>query len=353
MILKSLSRKSNQTQLINYVLRYTVKEKQSKQDKETVTIILRHNLRSRAIQGIIQEYKENESFRLYKRKNAAVLFHDIISFAPSEKHRVTDTLLKDMAKRYVELRGTNNLYLAVAHRDKTAHSHLHFVVSGSQLNGRSSRVSKQQFRHIKIELETYQREKYPELIASRNEHTSSKAKSKEALMEHVTKNRQTHKQSIIKHLEQGYTKSTSHEDFIKHLASKYEPYYRNGNLQGVMVEGRKYRLSRLGYDTEKLQELDHRAPSLETQMQELQSIRSRKSRKQERTNAPQEQPNQTDQNELTALASIRNRSAEQEIEERTIEPENAESVPGDDANELLPSNLLSLKSRFMPFSNDD
>lgn len=312
MILKSLSRKSNPSQLIGYVLRYSLKENKQAEHKEDATLILRHNLRSRSVQGYIKEFLSNEAFRIYKRKDSVVLFHTILSFAPEDKEHITEAQLKNIAKQYVSLRGNNSLYLVVAHKEKL-HTHLHMVNSGVQLNGYSSRVSKQQFKHIKLELEKFVQEKYPELSASAIIHDKSKQLSKAALIEQVQNTRQTAKQKLLTVLNEAYTSATSKEDFLNKLQEQsYEPYYRKTNLQGLIADGRKYRFTRIGYDAETIEQLDTRWSVLEKPLQELQQLRFGKQRelqkeiKQEYSKAtPMQEPAiQTELSELSALRTM-------------------------------------------------
>ncbi len=323
MILKSLSRRSNSGgQLFSYLLRYSLKEKSLK-NKDQATIIYTHNLRSRSPQGWIKEYLVNESYRIYHRKNSVMLFHNIISFSPLSKEHLNDKILKDIAKKFVELRGPNNLYLAVAHKEK-AHTHLHLVVSGTSLSGKSSRVSKQKFQHIKIELDKHQ-EKYPQLVHSLIQHQKNNPRSKEELIQYAKTNRQTIKQILLLSVDNLYNKAASPKDFLKRLkAETYEPYYRNGKLQGIIVDEKKYRLSRLGINEEKLQHLEHQASSMEKHLSELKLIRSGNTRSQSRDinikeNKDISSQSQDSQSQLQDISDIRQRSAEKEIEEQTIE----------------------------------
>lgn len=256
MILKSLSRKSNGSSLVTYVLRYATKDKLPKHDKEEATVILRHNLRSKSVKDDIQAFRENEAFRLYKRSNTVILHHEVISFNPLSKEHLTDEVLRAIAQKYIELRGTNNLYLIVAHRDKTAHTHLHAVVSGVQLDGRSNRISKNQFKALKCELERYQKEQHPELFHSHITH-EKEPRSKEDIISSIQKNRQTKKAAILEHLIQAQAIAPSKEAFLAHLkAQGYDAYYRGEKLQGIVHEGTKYRFSNLGYDAAKIETLE-------------------------------------------------------------------------------------------------
>lgn len=318
MIFKSMSRHgsaSNQTQLIEYVTRYSIKHKRSTRDKEEATIILRHHLKSQDIEGMVKEFQQNESFRVYKRKNSAVLFHEVVSFAPGDKKFITDQILKDIAAKYVSLRAVDSLCLIVSHREKTAHTHLHAILSGVKLNGYSSRVSKDTFKRIVADLEKFQQEKYPELIHSKNQHRRNVNKSRDEILAEVKKTRQTKKEKLIKSLEDTYNKSNSSKDFFKRLCGKYEVYYRNDRLHGVILEGRRYRIARLGIDDEKLDALDRLHSSEHKCLSELQNIRKGVRRNRERSSATSRSIITPNSNELLEEISAIREKSHVEIEE--------------------------------------
>jgi hypothetical protein len=322
-LLKSLSRKSNTGQLVNYVLRYSLKENPSKH-KEDATFILKHNIRSRSVHGYIKEFKENESFRLYKRKDSVTLFHNILSFAPEDKHLITDIILKDIVKKFIELRGNNNMYLAVAHKEKN-HIHTHIIQSGVMLNGYSARVSKQKFKSIKLELDRYQHEKYPELIHSLITHEKVNHKSKKEIVERVQQIRRSDKKELLQSLEKNYTEATSKADFLNRLTTQQlQPYFRNNKLQGITINGRKFRLTRLGYDEEKLEKLNHNISFEEKNLRELQNLRTGNAKEMK-----QEMPNVQDESEqilVDELENIRSIKEEQELERSINLDENNPTV---------------------------
>lgn len=287
MIIKSLSRKSNGTQLIKYIFRYVLDQDKIKGIKvptkaKEPAFLIRHNVRSRSVEGMIREFKENEQYRLVHRKDSVKLFHTIISFSGKDTTHVNDKLLKDIAKKFISERGTNSLYIGTKHENKD-HIHVHLCISGVQTNGRSSRITKQQFHHIKLELDRYQKRKYPELIHSLPEHGRAKQqKSKEAILENVKQSRQTKKEALCTILEKTYKNSTSVDHFLSELqVTGYEPYYRNGKLQGVLYEGQKFRLGRLGYDEASLQALDQAKVQEEQTLAQMQQLRQGIAREQQ------------------------------------------------------------------------
>jgi Relaxase/Mobilisation nuclease domain len=313
MIIKSMSRKSNAAQLIKYASKYVLKENDKHNKQESAVVLVRHNLRSKNVQGYINEFKENEFYRVYKRKDSVVLFHTVLSFSPNDQNYINNTMLKDMAKKFVELRSPNCLNLAVAHLERE-HKHVHVITSGIQVNGKSARVSKQEFAHILSELENYQQEKYPELIHSKNSHTKTKEVDKVQLQ----KTRNSKKLSLLVNLENAYQLAQSKEEFIKSITdNKHEPYYRNGRLQGVLVDGRKFRLSSLGFDTKKLEELKERETSFKSTFDEIQSIRNTpiKNKEVELVNTKEDNV----ESELDSIQSIRRKTKERDVLERVWE----------------------------------
>ncbi len=289
MIIKTLSRKSNTSQLVSYVFKYVFKERQNirqakpeKPDKSK--FIIRHNIRSRSVKGFVKEFKENEKYRIVHRKDSVKLFHTIISFSNKDKEHINDKLLKDIAQKFIAERGLNNMYAGTKHENKD-HIHLHITVSGTQLNGRSSRISKQQLHHIKIVLDKYQREKYPQLVHSLPEHGKNKRLTKEAVVGRIKTERQTDKQALLECLEKAYTGSKSQEQLLSRLTqSGHQPYFRNGALQGVRFEGKtKYRLTNLGFDKARLQALDRLKTAENKTLNELKSLRAGRSKDLKRT----------------------------------------------------------------------
>lgn len=328
MIVKSLSRSSNGGQLIGYVCRYGLDDEKrtSPVEREHPAInirklIIRHNIRSRSLKGIIKEFETNEAFRLMKRKDSVKLFHTIHSFSDLDKEFITDKILKDVTKKYIELRGINNLYIGAAHYDRD-HIHLHVCMSGTQLNGRSSRISKQQFEKIKLALDQYQREKYPFLVHSLPEHGKKKNQAKETIIKAVKAERQTNKEALLVCLEKLLASVQSKEELFTNLRELgHEPYFRDGKLKGIKFEGKtKYRFSRLGFDAQQWESLSTRESTQSMKvLSELQKIRSQLNKERDQLAAlePTEQPmpkasNKEEQNILDELSMLRNRNKERD-----------------------------------------
>ncbi|MBK7800103.1 MAG: relaxase/mobilization nuclease domain-containing protein [Saprospiraceae bacterium] len=277
MILKNLTRRSNTGQLVNYLFK---QEKDAKQKP-----ILKHNLRSRTTKGWTKELDKNFELRMHRRKDNIRLHHTIISFSNKDKKQINQDLLKDITKKYIELRGKDNIYLASSHHDKE-HIHLHIVMSSTKLiTGESNRISRQEFRELKLALDEYQKVKYPELVNSLPAHGKSQklqlTDPEQKLQDREGKLSQ--KQELLETVQTVYSRSKSLDNFLSELKSAgYNSYSRGGKVYGVEDEsGRHYRFKTLGYDLNKLEELDRQAQEEARQLQELASLRDSKSQDKE------------------------------------------------------------------------
>ncbi len=292
MILKSFTRKSGTGQLI----RYLFKDEKKLSGERQKPIIIRHNVRSRTIDKQIKEFKENEKFRLHKRKDSVKAYHTILSFSNKDKDKITEKSVRAVASQFMKLRGNDNLFIGTVHFDKS-HVHLHMVMSGTKyLTGESNRLSRAEFLELKKSLDTWQARTFPELVHSLPRHGRSKEPSIDR-----QNNRISQKESLLKTLESGYKKSTSVDSFLASIkGSGFEPYYRAGRLTGVRSDdGIKFRLGRLGYDEQKLAKLDQLQIREEKTLSEMQDIRER-------------------QNQL--------REQDEERDSRTFEPEPDEQI---------------------------
>lgn len=161
-----------------------------------------------------------------------------------------------MLNKYVELRGYTNLYVGTIHQS-TDHIHADLVVSSTQQNGFSSRISKQHFQDIKLELQQYQNEMYPELSNSLPEHKNvGQSIKSEVVWKNLRNERSPLKKQLLNLLEQNNT--LSKDELFKVLEEeRFIPYERRGKVTGLQHEsGCKFRFSRLGYNIDKEQEID-------------------------------------------------------------------------------------------------
>lgn len=260
MLIKSISRKRNIGQLVRYIF-------QEEKQKSHTPFVMKFNLSGRDTEQWIKQLEFNASLRKMKRKDQVLIYHEVMSFNAKDTHYINRKVMQDLSKKYIELRGVENMYAICEHRDRQ-HAHLHIAVSGTRfLTGLSSRMSKASFDKLKKELERYQKEKYPELKHSLV-YSKEKARSKDK--KYI---RQSNKSEITKVLDLVFAQSKTAIEVEKILLDMgHTPYYRNGTLTGVSYRGEmKFRFNRLGYN---LQDLGVDRES-EKQLKELGSLRNK------------------------------------------------------------------------------
>jgi Relaxase/Mobilisation nuclease domain len=258
MVLKSKTRKTKTwEQLLGYMM----------QDKGASKELVTRNITKGSILNMAQQFADNEANRIHKRSNNVMLFHDIISFSTKDMKEVSIEMLKDIASRYLEERSEYVMGVAAFHTD-TKHPHIHVCMGGVEAGtGQSMRISKDRFREIKVELERYQQERYPELSHSRVDHSKrEKKKGKTHPLEYEFKKRTkapSQKELLKEIIEQSYSLSMSRANFYHRLREQgLETYSRNGTERGLVSEGRKYTFSHLGFDEKHLKEFDIREDAI-------------------------------------------------------------------------------------------
>jgi Relaxase/Mobilisation nuclease domain len=263
MIIKSMTRKRNIGQLIRYICK-------EEKEVEKKGFTMKHNITGHDKDRWIAQLKFNETLRTTKRKDQVAIYHEVMSFSIHDKEKITRSMLKDMAKQYIQLRGKDSMMLMAEHRDK-AHIHVHIALSGTKfLTGKANRISKADFEKFRMNMEEYQKKKYPELKHS-IAYTKDKGKSKDK--KHT---RQSKKQTLEELLKGIYTEANSTKDFETKLKQAgHEVYYRGGKMTGIQYEGNmKFRFAKLGYDKEQFEQLDTKEQVHNTQMQELDDLRN-------------------------------------------------------------------------------
>lgn len=272
-VVRAYSRRGGTAQLLRYAL------KQEKiLNKEGKYVLVTRNLRSKSIDGYIEEFQLNHMMRSYTRKNGLECYHTTISWSYKDADLVTEQVMRDMASKFMSLRSRGSLFLSIGHFN-TDSPHLHIIHSATSLNGKSARISREEFANLKIELDAYQNKRWPELIHSLPDH--GKAKRLKTIPEKSAyKNRRTPLdiQKIQKWLDKAYEKAHSREEFISSVeAVGLEIYSRNNRLQGVKFKGLKHRFSKYGITQEMFQHLDEIEQKETKMLQEIESIRSQKS----------------------------------------------------------------------------
>ncbi|MBL7771719.1 MAG: relaxase/mobilization nuclease domain-containing protein [Chitinophagaceae bacterium] len=263
MTIKSMTRRKGIKQLVEYVFR-----DQPKDGKPVMQ--LKHNLSGGDRERWVKQMEFNHGLRKVKTKNAIQVYHEIISFHKEDSDRINRTMLLDIGKKYIELRGKTNQVIMREHRDKD-HRHIHVVMSATEfLTGKSSRISKKEFEKFRVEMEKFQREKYPELTKSI---VYTKGKD---LKQNFMDKREAGKEKMRSILDKLFNQSKSQEELIKQLKdNSIEPYFRSGRLAGVLDDkDMKFRFSNLGFDMTSFEDKVSEETEIDKKIDELESIRN-------------------------------------------------------------------------------
>ena len=216
-----------------------------------------HNLRSPYThkEGIVDEFLSNEAY--HKVTSGRVYYyHSILSLGEGDKEHVTPEMMQEIAKKYLQLRG-DIIAVAVPHFD-TNSPHIHVLESGTRYReNKSSGLRKQELHQLKIEMEAFVKEQFPELEHSQVEHGKGKAYLREPEFQLQKRTGTSERKQLKTLVHEAYGTATSKQDFLDKLLDQgYIHYERNadGVPTGVISEsGRKYRFTSLGLAPENIQ----------------------------------------------------------------------------------------------------
>lgn len=272
MILKNLTRRSGLIQLFHYVF----EKERDNLYKSKESLVFSHNYRSTDLKGMIEEFQQNELHRLHHRKDGVLVNHLVLSFNPNDSRFLTDEIIKDLVKKCIGIKLDRALVCGTEHLDKDFR-HVHLIWSSIEYKtGKSLRMSRTEFKNWKIELDKYQKEKYPELSHSLPSH----GKQKDFLQKHIDR-RHTELKEIVTVLRQVVIHSVSKQDFILKLeATQCKPYFRSDKVNGVMFNNRKYRFTTLGLSHSMIENIKNLGIEIKN-LDQFKSLRDRNSRSRE------------------------------------------------------------------------
>lgn len=260
MIVKSVSHKSSKKASIKKLIRYVFeRDKLTDRYRDRKPLVQKKFLQGFDKDKWAAQFKENDDRRTFNHKRRTVLRHEIIAFAPEDNRHITREKLKGFIDFYFKHRSLRSKTVAGVHYGRSVH--IHFVHSGVGIDGKSTRIDRDDFKKFKIRLQEFQRKRYPELSGSIVDH--SKAKSVKLKRTHGEVQMKRHRRVVsekeklsleVKGIASG---CKSLDELADKLRSKnHRPYYRNGKLTGIWVsENRKLRLTTLGVSREHLREM--------------------------------------------------------------------------------------------------
>ena len=256
MVIKSMSRKNwSFRQLLRYI----------NEPEQKGRFAVLHNLRSAFdyLPQIEAEFLENARHIRNQPKNGVVLYHEIIAIAEADREKVTEEMLIDLTREYLQRRAPNALAYAKA-QFNTESPHVHILISGNLIeSGRKLRLERKEFERVKRELERYQIEKYPQLSHSivygkQRQKSHDRPTLTQGEQERIrrlkaqTSKPPTQKEDARERLKACLTDAQSEEHLIELLNAAHLAPYVRGKTPGVTDTrtSRKYRLNTLGLDRE-------------------------------------------------------------------------------------------------------
>ncbi|WP_298508140.1 hypothetical protein [uncultured Kordia sp.] len=173
MIVKTISHTSTKRANIEKLIRYVFDKQKMEHDhlgRKSLTV--KKYIRGYNIDNWADQFIENGNKRNFNHSKRTVLRHEIISFAPQDNKLLTRDILKDFGKYYLQHRSPKSMGVCGVHYDEVIH--IHFIISGVGIDGKSTRISQQQFKEFKIKLQEFQQQKYPQLSHSIVDHAKKK-----------------------------------------------------------------------------------------------------------------------------------------------------------------------------------
>ncbi len=190
-------------------------------------------------------------------------YHEVLSFSPKDREHITDALLADISHKYIERRNPRALCFAVAHKE-TEHIHLHFCFSGTEYKSKKTlRMDDRVFMDIRLGMEAYQQEMYPELRHSIAYSERSKARNNAVERDQNTRAQRAYqrqqrtekpseKEQYTSIAHECYDRATSKQQFYELLQEQGLTLYMYRNKIAGVQGTRKYRFSTLGIGKEQL-----------------------------------------------------------------------------------------------------
>lgn len=332
MFVKILSRKNpSYRQLAEYILKDRSPSKSAKD-------IIKHNIKGSTIDAIVKEFERNESFRTFTRKDQIALYHEIISLSSNEENFIPDEVMIDLCQKYMDLRGSKGMYLAALHRD-TEHCHAHVMTSALEyVSGRAHRITKSALQDIKLLLQEYHLQKYPEITESFCDHSRGRsfAKNKEYHRRHKEE-RTRLKETVQQQVQDLFKQSKNLNEFLASLRDNgIHHYERNGIATGITIGETKIRFQRLGVTIDEIEQL--KRPEIKQDEKEVPNIKQLKQMKTTDFNRPVNTENVI-YNIHDEFENPFDYEGEKSLEEKTfdwlLEIEENPSISDDFYNELL------------------
>jgi len=195
-----------------------------------------HNIHSFEPSDIAQEFHSN--FLVKETRSSSVKFyHEILSWHPDDKSEITEDILHDLSRKYLELRCPEAQAYLVRH--SSDHEHIHALIGANNIGSKKAlRLSKKEFKAVKVELESYQKSHFPQLQNSICFDKEPSHKTPPRITPH-----QTVKQELSCIVAHAFDKAVSERDFHERLSSNagIALYSYRDNVVGISFQKKKFR----------------------------------------------------------------------------------------------------------------
>lgn len=124
--------------------------------------IIKRNISGYEKEKWLEQFLANDKQKTFNNINRSVIRHTVLSFSPDASPFITQTILTDIGKQYAHKR-SNSLMVGAIHQEQGKPIHLHLMISSVDIYGGSSRLSRAEFRNLKVEMERYIEACYPDI----------------------------------------------------------------------------------------------------------------------------------------------------------------------------------------------
>jgi len=259
MIIKSLRHKQF---LSNYSVNYVFDGMSN--ESENQWLIFQNISQGFERADIIQEFNDNAQY-LTKTPNRKKVYryHEVLAFAHENSRDLSRDKMQKITNAYLKLRDPKGLSKAICvpHIENNKHSHVHILLTSNYIDSKHSsdmRMSNERYYDIRRSMERWMLRETPELHRSlvylENDEIErllpEKYRSERRLMqlEKPAKNRNHTKEKVAKRIKELLAKSNTLEAFENLINAEpdLKTYQRSGQLTGVILNNKKYRLKNLG-----------------------------------------------------------------------------------------------------------
>ncbi len=195
---------------------------------------------------IAREFMKNEENRIVRKSNNIKFYHEILAFSDLDHSKLSISIIKNLTQEYLKQRSPYIQAYAIGHFNNNSY-HTHIISSPLEIyTGINLRMSKERFAELKIYMQNYQLEHYPELSNSIVKHGAKKEISNELKLNTMKDKKQPTLDYLREKINFYYISSNGNQHFLELLKqNNFKTYTRDGYIVGIIHNLRKYRFTKL------------------------------------------------------------------------------------------------------------